>query len=164
MRNIKCWRLPIVPGRRQPSIFGTSELNFRVRNGNGWTLTVINTNYLSLFYFSSFGDPWGNRTPVIGVRGRCLNRLTNGPFLPPAQRPEPFPTPGPTSFFGAPSGALPPAGQHATGILPSRPFLAARLSGPLLSEKIVYHFFFGAPSGARTRDTLIKSQVLYQLS
>ena len=28
-----------------------------------------------------FGDPWGNRTPVIGVRGRCLNRLTNGPRL-----------------------------------------------------------------------------------
>ena len=25
------------------------------------------------------GDPWGNRTPVTGVRGRCLNRLTNGP-------------------------------------------------------------------------------------
>ena len=41
-----CWRLPIFPGRRQPSIFGTSELNCRVRNGNGWTLTVINTNYV----------------------------------------------------------------------------------------------------------------------
>ena len=40
-----CWRLPIVPGRFQPSIFGTSELNFCVRNGNRWTLTVINTNY-----------------------------------------------------------------------------------------------------------------------
>ena len=39
-----CWHLPIFPGRRQPSIVGTSELNFRVRNGNGWTLTVINTN------------------------------------------------------------------------------------------------------------------------
>ena len=40
-----CWHLPIVPGRFQPSIVGTSELNFRVRNGNGWTLTVINTNF-----------------------------------------------------------------------------------------------------------------------
>ena len=39
--------LPIFPGRRQPSIFSTSELNFRVRNGNGWTLTAINTNYFS---------------------------------------------------------------------------------------------------------------------
>ena len=26
-----------------------------------------------------FGDPCGNRTHVNGVRGRCLNRLTNGP-------------------------------------------------------------------------------------
>ena len=26
-----------------------------------------------------FGDPWGNRTPVIAVKGRCLNLLTNGP-------------------------------------------------------------------------------------
>ena len=28
-------------------------------------------------YYS--GDPYGNRTHVNGVRGRCLNRLTNGP-------------------------------------------------------------------------------------
>ena len=25
------------------------------------------------------GDPWENRTPVYGVRGRRLDRLTNGP-------------------------------------------------------------------------------------
>ena len=37
--------LPIFPVRLQTSIFGRSELNFRVRNGNGWTLTVKNTNY-----------------------------------------------------------------------------------------------------------------------
>ena len=43
---LKCWRKPIFPGRYQPSIFGTSELNFRVRDGNGWTLVVINTNYV----------------------------------------------------------------------------------------------------------------------
>ena len=28
-----------------------------------------------------FGDPWENRTPVCGVRGRRLDRLTNGPHL-----------------------------------------------------------------------------------
>ena len=28
-----------------PSIVGRSELNFRVRNGNGWTLALISTNY-----------------------------------------------------------------------------------------------------------------------
>ena len=76
----ECWRLPIFPGRRQPSIFGTSELNFCVRNGNRWTLTVINTNY-SIDHRKEDGDPWGNRTPVSGVRGLRLNRLTNGPFL-----------------------------------------------------------------------------------
>ena len=40
--------LPIFPGRLQPSIFGAGELNCRVRDGNGWTLTAINTN--SLFF------------------------------------------------------------------------------------------------------------------
>ena len=42
----KSWHLPIFPGRCQPSIFGTIELNFRVRNGNGCTLNVINTNFV----------------------------------------------------------------------------------------------------------------------
>ena len=41
----KCWRRPIFPGRFQPSIFGAGELNFCVRNGNRWTLTVKITNY-----------------------------------------------------------------------------------------------------------------------
>ena len=39
--------LPIFPVRLQTSIFGASELNFRVRDGNGWTLTAINTNCVS---------------------------------------------------------------------------------------------------------------------
>ena len=52
--------LPIFPVRLQTSIFGRSELNFRVRNGNGWTLTVSNTNYISAadysvtFYLKAF--------------------------------------------------------------------------------------------------------------
>ena len=40
--------LPIFPVRLQTSIFGRSELNFRVRNGNGWTLALISTNLLFL--------------------------------------------------------------------------------------------------------------------
>ena len=36
--------LPIFPGRHQPSIVGRNELNYRVRNGNGWTLALISTN------------------------------------------------------------------------------------------------------------------------
>ena len=91
--------LPIFPGRLQPSIFGAGELNCRVRDGNGWTLTAINTNYLNwlspteINYFiiqrshyavkreslEKSGDPCGNRTHVCGVRGRRLSRLTNGP-------------------------------------------------------------------------------------
>ena len=38
--------LPIFPGRYQPSIVSRNELNYRVRNGNGWTLALISTNYV----------------------------------------------------------------------------------------------------------------------
>ena len=38
--------LPIFPGRLQPSIVSRSELNFRVRDGNGWTLALISTNFV----------------------------------------------------------------------------------------------------------------------
>ena len=44
--------LPIFPARLQASIFGRSELNFRVRNGNGWTLALINTNFNFLRFVS----------------------------------------------------------------------------------------------------------------
>ena len=64
----------------------------------------------------NFGDPYRIRTDVNGVRGRCLNHLTNGPHL------------------------------------------CATLQTPMAYE------FNGAPSGTRTRDLLIKSQPLYQLS
>ena len=42
--------LPIFPARLQASIVGRIELNFRVRNGNGWTLNLINTNCVSQHY------------------------------------------------------------------------------------------------------------------
>ena len=41
-----CRHCSIFPGRLQPSIFDADELNFRVRNGNGWNLIAINTDYL----------------------------------------------------------------------------------------------------------------------
>ena len=44
--------LPIFPGRRQPSIVGRNELNYRVRNGNGWTLVLISTNYVDTNFAS----------------------------------------------------------------------------------------------------------------
>ena len=88
--------LSIFPGRCQPSIVDRNELNYRVRNGNGWTLILISTNYMSsstarkqtILYCPSrllsrhflSGDPYRIRTDVKGVRGLCLNRLTNGPY------------------------------------------------------------------------------------
>ena len=45
MDDLLMLALPIFPGRLQPSIVGRSELNFRVRDGNGWTLALISTNY-----------------------------------------------------------------------------------------------------------------------
>ena len=54
--------------------------------------TVHRTVFLTAFRFpygspkkalafasAFFGDPYGNRTHVTAVKGRCLNRLTNGP-------------------------------------------------------------------------------------
>ena len=38
-------RRPIFPDSCPPSIFGTVELNYRVRDGNGWDLNVIDTGY-----------------------------------------------------------------------------------------------------------------------
>ena len=79
--------LPIFPGSRPPSIVGVHELNFCVRDGNRWTLMTINTNYICQSFRSNnlvnavnYGDPYRIRTDVNGVRGRCLNHLTNGPW------------------------------------------------------------------------------------
>ncbi len=47
MTVLRVLALPIFPGRLQPSIVGRIELNFRVRDGNGGTLDLINTNLLS---------------------------------------------------------------------------------------------------------------------
>ena len=83
--------LPIFPASHPTSIFGTCELNFCVRYGNRWTLTPISTNYIYVTIFRSIttesacrafkkgGDPYRIRTDVKGVRGLCLNHLTNGP-------------------------------------------------------------------------------------
>ena len=50
--------LPILPVRHQTSIFGASELNCRVRDGNGWTLTAISTDFVRAatprFYLNRF--------------------------------------------------------------------------------------------------------------
>ena len=105
LRGIFVLALPIFPGSRPPSIVGADVLNFCVRDGNRWTHIAINTNsvgwVLPILYIKSlatsnslmiiapksqfvkrfFGDPYRIRTDVNGVRGRCLNHLTNGPLV-----------------------------------------------------------------------------------
>ncbi len=86
-----CRHLLIFPGRFQPSIFSASELNCRVRDGNGCTLTAIDTDLYqnperdfalesaeetkSSCGCSWYGDPYEIRTRVAGVRGRSLRPL-----------------------------------------------------------------------------------------
>ena len=36
---------------------------------------------LCLLRSRAFDDPYGNRTHVTAVKGPCLNRLTNGPYI-----------------------------------------------------------------------------------
>ena len=60
----KIWRRrSIFPGRRQPSIVDTGELNFCVRDGNRWILTAIDTVY---------GTPPGSRTLNLLIKSQLL--------------------------------------------------------------------------------------------
>ena len=58
--------LSIFPGRCQPSIVDRNELNYRVRNGNGWTLILISTNSMS----SSFA----RKQTILYCLASCLSR------------------------------------------------------------------------------------------
>ena len=61
------------------------ELNYRVRDGNGWNLKAIDTDkrYMANIKKMSYprereghdGDPYEIRTRVAGVRGRSLRPL-----------------------------------------------------------------------------------------
>ena len=94
--------LPIFTASHPATIVGVHVLNFCVRDGNRWTHMTINTNSLTeevfpFLYSAAFhgfllfavpqpaffgtGDPYRIRTDVNGVRGRCLNHLTNGPLV-----------------------------------------------------------------------------------
>ena len=88
----KVLALPIFPARLQASIFGASELNFRVRDGNGWTLTAINTNLLFLerkskqkelyaFFFQEEGLRFNYRTLKTEQSNRRTRASACIPFL-----------------------------------------------------------------------------------
>ena len=197
---------PIFPGRRQPSIVGRNELNYRVRNGNGWTLVLISTNFIgaktlghrsvyrpgktrtmnssydALFtcqvlpLVKECGDPYRIRTDVNGVRGRCLNHLTNGPgrrklrstrsrhkpsaFVESSLRSVAPPLPRQTLrwFASDPHGGRWTKGRGLCGGSCLRGSSEPGVSPGYTQLRT------GAPSRTRTGDPLIKSQLLYQLS
>src|SRR5699024_2007499 len=62
--------LPIFTGRVQPTIFGTSELNFCVRNGNRWGLTVIDTGRPE--YVNQLALLFSRTSLVFCFRRTCL--------------------------------------------------------------------------------------------
>ena len=66
------WRRPIFPVRLQTSIVGIVQLNYRVRNGNGWTLYDIDTN----FYSFRCGAPSGIRTRDPLIKSQLLYQLS----------------------------------------------------------------------------------------
>ena len=84
--------LPIFPGRLQPSIVGRIELNFRVRDGNGWTLDLINTNYSLrytlkteqriIFRDSRLGLPANRRSSPRAISTSQLHTLLRFHLLP----------------------------------------------------------------------------------
>ena len=95
---------------------------------------ILNTvSCVKLFLRFPPNDPYRIRTDVNGVRGRCLNHLTNGPDTPSGTR----------------SIEVVTCHWHVT-------LLHLRVHDTLQMPN--------TPSGTRTLDTLIKSQVLYQLS
>ena len=73
-----CWLRPIFPVRLQTSIFGTAKLNFRVRNGNGWTLCVRNTDLWTIRPQKTEQShfEWRNKTQVIKI---VLNHKSSSP-------------------------------------------------------------------------------------
>ena len=70
-------RLPIFTSRFQLTILGTSELNYCVRNGNRWNLTVIVTDHMtdtvyhisvylsSISLQSSFSNRWQQQLDCV---------------------------------------------------------------------------------------------------
>ena len=63
--------LSIFPGRCQLSIVDRNELNYRVRNGNGWTLILISTNSMS--------SSTARKQPLLYCPASCLSRPFSNP-------------------------------------------------------------------------------------
>ena len=71
-----CWRRPTLPGGLPPSTIGAGELNYRVRDGAGCTLTAIVTNNLSLSCATLRWRAVHKNDSVSGAIKRRLLRIT----------------------------------------------------------------------------------------
>ena len=102
------------------------------------------------------GDPYRIRTDVNGVRGRCLNHLTNGPCRRKKLRSIPF------GFRqSSQRSVLPPLSSANASLVCIGCLLFPH---PRCTRFEYTSNRLGAPSRTRTGDPLIKSQLLYQLS
>ena len=110
----------------------------------------------ALFVKRKLGDPYRIRTDVNGVRGRCLNHLTNGPCRRKKLRSIPF------GFRqSSQRSVLPPLSSANASLV----CLGCLLFPHPRCTRFEYTSNrLGAPSRTRTGDPLIKSQLLYQLS
>ena len=102
------------------------------------------------------GDPYRIRTDVNGVRGRCLNHLTNGPCRRKKLRSIPF------GFRqSSQRSVLPPLSSANASLVCVGCLLFPH---PRCTRFEYTSNRLGAPSRTLTGDPLIKSQLLYQLS
>ena len=102
------------------------------------------------------GDPYRIRTDVNGVRGLCLNHLTNGPCRRKKLRSIPF------GFRqSSQRSVLPPLSSANASLVCVGCLLFPH---PRCTRFEYTSNRLGAPSRTRTGDPLIKSQLLYQLS
>ena len=78
------------------------------------------------------GDPYGNRTHVTAVKGRCLNRLTNGPGSGNLIRTDDIPGMNRLLYqlsYAAMCGQMIPAPPKSASLLyPSKPCLSSKKS------------------------------------
>ena len=58
-------------GKHATGMFSYPPFDSQLRHAKNTSPTFVEDVF--------FGDPYGNRTHVTAVKGRCLNRLTNGP-------------------------------------------------------------------------------------
>jgi hypothetical protein len=84
-REKKGWQRPTLPHRCQCSTIGARELNCRVRDGAGWTLTALATNNTSLPCLARFTHtyipPRAFPSRTTPARSRSLPRVFHKGWL-----------------------------------------------------------------------------------